>query len=158
MVQVRASMHGAVSIVNAIATGKGATLGISLGVDALVEATPGRGIIFENKESNLSARLIRSVIETSVPRAEIEKNKIRITVNTQIPSGYGLKSSSAISSVISLACAKIFKPKATDIDILRDGVLASIKSKVSITGALDDACGCYFGGFAVTDNTNIKII
>ena len=158
MVQVRASTHGAVSIVNAIATGKGATLGISLGVDALVEATPGRGIIFENKESNLSARLIRSVIETSVPRAEIEKNKIRITVNTQIPSGYGLKSSSAISSVISLACAKIFKPKATDMEILRDGVLASIKSKVSITGAFDDACGCYFGGFAVTDNTNIKII
>ncbi|MDE1828758.1 MAG: shikimate kinase [Thaumarchaeota archaeon] len=158
MVQVRASMHGAVSIVNAIATGRGATLGISLPIEALVEAVPGRGIIFDNRESNLSARLIRSVIETSVTRQDLEKNKIRISVNTQIPSGYGLKSSSAISSVISLACAKIFKPKATDIDILRDGVTASIKSKVSITGAFDDACGCYFGGFVVTDNTNIKII
>ena len=31
-------------------------------------------------------------------------------------------------------------------------------SKVSITGAFDDACACYFGGFVVTDNTNIKII
>ncbi|MDE1763498.1 MAG: shikimate kinase [Thaumarchaeota archaeon] len=158
MVRVRSSMHGAVSIVNAIATGRGATLGISLGIEAVIEAVPGRGIIFENKESNLSARLIRAVIETSVPRQELEKNKLRITVNTEIPSGYGLKSSSAISSVISLACAKIFKPKATDNEILRDGVQASIKSKVSITGAFDDACGCYFGGFAVTDNTNIKII
>ncbi|MDE1726414.1 MAG: shikimate kinase [Thaumarchaeota archaeon] len=158
MVQVRASMHGAISIVNAIATGKGATLGISLGIDALINTEPGRGIVFENRESNLSARLIRSVIETSVPKSELEKNKLTISVNTEIPSGYGLKSSSAISSVISLACAKIFKPKATDVEILRDGVHASVQSKVSITGAFDDACGCYFGGFAVTDNTNIKIV
>ncbi|MGI0046968.1 MAG: shikimate kinase [Nitrosotalea sp.] len=158
MVQVRAKMHGAVSIVNAIATGKGATLGISLEIEALIEVVPGKGIIFDNKESSLSSRLIRNVVETSVPKSELEKNKMRISVNTQIPSGYGLKSSSAISSVISLACAKIFKPKATDIEILRDGVHASIQSKVSITGALDDACGCYFGGFVVTDNTNIKII
>jgi shikimate kinase len=158
MNQVKASMHGAVSIVNAIATGKGATLGISLGIEATVQTQPGRGIIFENKESNLSSRLIRNVVETSVPKPELEKNKITIFVKSEIPSGYGLKSSSAISSVISLACAKLFRPKATDLEILRDGVHASIKSKVSITGAFDDACACYFGGFVVTDNSNIKII
>lgn len=158
MVQVRATMHGAVSIVNAIATSKGATLGISLGIEALLELEQGRGLVFENRESSLSSRLIRKVIETSVPRSELEKNKIRISVNTDIPSGYGLKSSSAISSTISLACAKLFKPKSTDIEILKDGVNASIRSKVSITGAFDDACGCYFGGFVVTDNKNIRII
>ncbi|SHO47914.1 Shikimate kinase [Nitrosotalea sinensis] len=151
-------MHGAVSIVNAIATGKGATLGISLGIEAVVETQPGKGIVFENKESTLSSRLIRNVVETSVPKTELEKNKITIFVKSEIPSGYGLKSSSAISSIVSLACAKLFKPKATDLEILRDGVSASIKSKVSITGAFDDACACYFGGFVVTDNSNIKII
>jgi shikimate kinase len=158
MNKVKASMHGAVSIVNAIATGKGATLGISLGIEAVVETQPGKGIVFENKESNLSSRLIRNVVETSVPKTELEKNKITIFVKSEIPSGYGLKSSSAISSIVSLACAKLFKPKATDLEILRDGVSASIKSKVSITGAFDDACACYFGGFVVTDNSNIKII
>ena len=158
MRKVKASMHGAVSIVNAIATGKGSTLGISLGIEAIVETEPGRGIIFENRESNLSSRLIRKVVETSVPKSELEKNKIVISVKSEIPSGYGLKSSSAISSVISLACAKLFKPKATDLEILKDGVYASIESKVSITGAFDDACACYFGGFIVTDNSNIKII
>jgi shikimate kinase len=151
-------MHGAVSIVNAIATGKGATLGISLGIEATMGTEPGKGILFENKELNLSARLIRTVVETAVPRQELERNRLRISVKTEIPSGYGLKSSSAISSVISLACAKIFKPKATDLDILKDGIRASIQSKVSITGAFDDACACYFGGFVVTDNTNIRII
>ncbi|CUR51307.1 Shikimate kinase [Nitrosotalea devaniterrae] len=158
MSTIKASMHGAVSIVNAIATGKGATLGISLGIEATIETQPGRGIIFENKESNLSSRLIRNVVEMSVPKPELEKNKITIFVKSEIPSGYGLKSSSAISSVISLACAKLFRPKSTDLEILRDGVHASIKSKVSITGAFDDACACYFGGFVVTDNSNIKII
>lgn len=158
MAQVRASMHGAVSIVNAIATGKGATLGISLGIEATIDTESGKGIIFENRESSLSSRLIRAVVETSIPKSELEKNRLRISVKTEIPAGYGLKSSSAISSVISLACAKLFKPKATDIEILRDGVQASIQSKVSITGAFDDACGCYFGGFVVTDNTDIKII
>ena len=102
--------------------------------------------------------MIRNVVETSVPKSELEKNKITIFVKSEIPSGYGLKSSSAISSVISLACARIFRPKASDLDILRDGVHASIKSKVSITGAFDDACACYFGGFVVTDNSSIKII
>lgn len=158
MTIVRANMHGAVSIVNAIATGRGATLGISLGIEATIQTEPGKGIFFDNRESNLSARLIRAVIETVVSRQELEQNKIRISVKTEIPSGYGLKSSSAISSVISLACAKLFKPKATDLDILKNGVHASIQSRVSITGAFDDACACYFGGFAVTDNTNIKII
>ena len=37
MRKAKANMHGAVSIVNAIATGKGSTLGISLGIEAVVE-------------------------------------------------------------------------------------------------------------------------
>ena len=158
MSATKAIMHGAVSIVNAIATGKGATLGISLNVEANIQAIPGTGIFFENKESSLSSRLIKAVIEKAVPKTDLEKNKIRILVKSEIPSGYGLKSSSAISSVISLACAKLFRPKVTDLEVLRYGVESSIQTKVSITGAFDDACACYFGGFVVTDNTNLRIV
>jgi len=158
MPTAKANMHGAVSIVNAIATGRGATLGISLNVEANIEATPGIGIFFESEESSLSSRLIRAVIEKAVPKSDLERNKITVLVKSEVPSGYGLKSSSAISSVVSLACAKIFKPKITDLEILRYGVEASIQTKVSITGAFDDACACYFGGFVVTDNTNLKIV
>ncbi len=154
----KAVMHGAVSIVNAIATGKGATLGISLNVESTIEATQGSGIVFENKESSLSSRLIKSVIEKAVPKTDLEKSKLRISLKSEIPSGYGLKSSSAISSAISLACAKLFKPQINDFEVLRHGVEASIESKVSITGAFDDACACYFGGFVVTDNHNLKIV
>jgi len=158
MSATKAVMHGAVSIVNAIATGKGATLGISLNVEANVDATPGTGIFFENRESSLSSRLISAVIEKAVPKTDLEKNKIRILIKSEIPAGYGLKSSSAISSVVSLACAKMFRPKVTDLEVLKYGVEASIQTKVSITGAFDDACACYFGGFVVTDNTNLRIV
>jgi len=158
MPKVRAVMHGAVSIVNAIATGKGATLGISLQVEAIIEATAGTGIFYENKESSRSSRLIKSVIEKAVPKNDLQNSKLTISLKSEIPSGYGLKSSSAISSIVSLACAKLFKPQINDLEVLRHGVEASIESKVSITGAFDDACGCYFGGFVVTDNYNQKIV
>ena len=45
-----------------------------------------------------------------------------------------------------------------DFEILSSGVDASIETKVSLTGAYDDACACYYGGFVVTDNYKRKII
>ena len=152
MAKVKATIHGAVSLVSAIANKKGATLGISLKVEAIIETSEGKGITIQSQNKSLSSRLINKTIEKIVSKKELEKNKITITLTSEIPTGYGLKSSSAISSVVALACAKIFKPKLTDQQILLAGVDASIESKVSITGAYDDACSCYYGGFNVTDN------
>ena len=152
MAKVKATIHGAVSLVSAIANKKGATLGISLKVEAIIETSEGKGITIQSENKSLSSRLINKTIEKIVSKKDLEKNKITITLTSEIPTGYGLKSSSAISSVVALACAKIFKPKLTDQQILLAGVEASIESKVSITGAYDDACSCYYGGFNVTDN------
>ena len=152
MAKAKATIHGAVSIVSAIANKKGATLGISLKVEATVETSEGKGIVIQSKNKNLSSRLINKTIEKIISKKDLEKNKMTITLTSEIPTGYGLKSSSAISTAVALACAKIFKPKLTDQQILLAGVDASIESKVSITGAYDDACSCYYGGFNVTDN------
>jgi len=152
MAKVKATIHGAVSIVSAIANKKGATLGISLKVEAIVETSEGKGIVIQSENKSLSSRLINKTVEKIVSKKDLEKNKITITLTSEIPTGYGLKSSSAISSVVALACAKIFKPKLTDQQIILAGVEASIETKVSITGAYDDACSCYYGGFNVTDN------
>lgn len=158
MAKAKATIHGAISIVNAIANKKGATLGISLVVEATVETTSGKGIVIQSKNNTLSSRLINKTIEKIASQKDLENNKITITLESEIPTGYGLKSSSAISSAVALACAKIFKPNFTDQQILLAGVDASIESKVSITGAYDDACSCYFGGINVTDNEKKKII
>jgi shikimate kinase len=156
--QVKATVHGAVSIVNAIATGKGATLGIAAKVEATIKASEGHGIEIEVDNHNMSSRLINKVVEYTVPKKDLEKNKIQISLNSEIPTGYGLKSSSAISSVVSLACNKMFRSKFSDSQVLIPGVEASIATKVSITGAYDDACACYFGGTIVTDNYKRRII
>ena len=62
------------------------------------------------------------------------------------------------STAVAMASAKLFKPKMNDFEILSVGVDASIETKVSLTGAYDDACACYYGGFVVTDNYKKKII
>ena len=158
MAKARATVHGAVSLVNAIANQKGATLGIDLKVIAEIETSPGKGITIKSENKSLSSRLINKTIEKIVSKKDLEKNKIIITLDSEIPTGYGLKSSSAISSAVALVCAKIFKPKFTDQQILLAGVEASIETKVSITGAYDDACSCYYGGFNITDNAKRKRI
>ena len=158
MAKVKATVHGAISLVNAIANQKGATLGIELKVEAIVETSSGKGITIESNNKTLSSRLVNKTIEKIISKKDLEKNKVLVKLDSEIPTGYGLKSSSAISTAVALACAKIFKPKFTDQQILLAGVEASIESKVSITGAYDDACSCYYGGFNVTDNAKKRRI
>ena len=158
MSSAKATVHGAISIVNAIATGKGATLGISLKIETILETSSGKGIVIESDNQSLSSRLINRTIQKMVSKRELERTKLHVLLKSEIPTGYGLKSSSAISSSVALACAKLFKPKVDDHQVLLAGVNASIETKVSITGAYDDACACYYGGFVVTDNYKRKII
>jgi len=158
MTVVKATIHGAISIVNAIATGKGAALGISKKVNVEMETSHGNGIVIEIQNKPMKSRLINRVIQKIVPKSELSKTKLRISLDTEIPAGYGLKSSSAISTAVAMASAKLFKPQMNDIEILNVGVDASIETKVSLTGAYDDACACYYGGFVVTDNYKRKII
>lgn len=158
MSKVKATVHGAISIVNAIATGKGATLGISPKVEVIMESMPGSGISIKSDSQSLSSRLITRTIEKIVSKKQLSETKLNLLLNSEIPTGYGLKSSSAISSAVALAAAKLFEQKIDDSKILLAGVNASIETKVSITGAYDDACACYYGGFIVTDNYKRKII
>lgn len=158
MTRVRATVHGAISIVNAIATGKGATLGIDPRVEVTMESSDGSGIFLESDSKNPSSRLITKTIEKIVSKKQLSDTKLKLILNSEIPTGYGLKSSSAISSAVALAAAKLFKQKIDDSKILLAGVDASIETKVSLTGAYDDACACYYGGFVVTDNYKRRIV
>ena len=158
MTIVKATIHGAISIVNAIATGKGAALGISKKVDVEMETSHGNGLVIEIQNKPMKSRLISRVIQKIVPKNELSKTKLKISLNSEIPTGYGLKSSSAISTAVAMASAELFKIQMNDIEILNVGVDASIETKVSLTGAYDDACACYYGGFVVTDNYKKKLV
>jgi shikimate kinase len=153
--KVRSNIHGAVSIVNAIATGKGCALGISLKVTAEVEQSSGSGISFlTGKKDDL---LINNIIRNTLPQKIIDNYKISVKVDSDIPIGFGLKSSSAVSNAVALACSRI-AGEVDDFAVLDAAVRASLDAKVTITGAYDDATACYFGGFVVTDNYARKLL
>ena len=151
-------MHGAVSIVNAIATGNGSSLGISLRVNAEVELARGHGVRFLTGKND--DRLVNNIIRNTLPKEMIESNVITIKVKSEIPIGFGLKSSSAVSNAVALACSGLAKEEeeVDDYAVLDAAVRASLDAKVSITGAYDDATACYFGGFTVTDNYSRRLI
>jgi shikimate kinase len=155
--KARAIVHGAISIVNAIATGKGSALGISLKVTAEVELQKGHGLRFITGRN--SDRLIKNIIQKTIPKQIIETNMISIRVDSEIPIGYGLKSSSAVSNAVALACSQIEREEnINDYAILEAAACSSLEAKVSLTGAYDDATACYFGGFTVTDNYSRRLI
>lgn len=155
--KARAIVHGAVSIVNAIATGMGSALGISLKVTAEAQIQTGHGIKFTAGKNG--DRLIKNIIQKTIPKEIIDGNMISINVESQIPLEYGLKSSSAVSNAVALACSRIAKEaEIDDYGILDVSTGSSLEAKVSMTGAYDDATACYFGGFTVTDNYSRRLI
>ena len=155
--KARAIVHGAVSIVNAIATGMGSALGISLKVTAEAQIQTGHGIKFTAGRNG--DRLIKNIIQKTIPKEIIDGNMISISVDSEIPLGYGLKSSSAVSNAVALACSRMAKEaEIDDYGILDVSTRSSLEAKVSMTGAYDDASACYFGGFTVTDNYSRRLI
>ena len=78
MVIVKSVVHGAVSLVNAIATGSGAAVGIDTFVKTTLEVKEGTGIYITSDNKTISSRLINKVIQNSVPKKQLEKNKIRV--------------------------------------------------------------------------------
>ena len=158
MTQVVAKVYGAVSIVNAIAIGRGSTLGIDTFVETTLRKREGNGIHITSENKTISSRLINRLIENMIPKKILDNTKLELDFKSNIPTGYGLKSSSAISSAVILSCAKAFGKTMSDEEVLKLGAKTSIQTKVSITGAYDDACACHFGGFNVTDNLKMKLL
>jgi shikimate kinase len=155
--KTEAIVHGAISIVNAMATGKGSALGISLKVRAEVELQKGHGLRFMTGRNG--DKLIKNIIQKTIPKQIIESNMIIIKVDSEIPIGYGLKSSSAVSNAVALACSQIEREEdINDYAIIDVAARSSLEAKVSFTGAYDDATACYFGGFTVTDNYSRRLI
>lgn len=153
--------HGAVTIVNAMATGKGAALGVKLWTRAKVTLTNqpgqfrGRNLSDPDEDTNL--------IETAAHHAFRKLNADKhfgalVETYSNIPVAVGLKSSSAASNAVALASLKVLGRKASDIQTVKLGVEASLQAGVTLTGAYDDACACYFGGLVITDNTHRRIL
>ena len=66
----------------------------------------GKGIHITSENKTISSRLINKLIENMIPKKILDNTKLEIDFKSNIPTGYGLKGSSAISSAVVLSCAK----------------------------------------------------
>ena len=153
--------HGAATIVNAIALGKGAAFGVDLWTRAEVNLTDEPGVIraeivSDPKESTL---LIEKTAARVLQRFSLEKSfGVKIKTLSNIPVARGLKSSSAAANATALATTAALGKTLDDLEIVKIGVKAAFDAKVTVTGAFDDACASYFGGTVITDNLKREII
>ncbi|MCW4034114.1 MAG: shikimate kinase, partial [Candidatus Bathyarchaeota archaeon] len=153
--------HGAATIINAIATGKGAAVGVDLWTKATVTLTDEPNVVETKILSDQSENpvLAQKTVEQVLCHFKVD-NQFGAKVETQsnIPIARGLKSSSAAANAIALATTAALERSLDDVDLVKLGVQGALDAKVSITGAFDDACASYFGGVVVTDNFERKIL
>lgn len=154
----KAACKGAATIVNAIATGRGAAFGITLEVNAIVELEKGPGDISlrgSDEGAGLVAGCVRAAAARAIGTPEVNGE---VHIASEIPISRGLKSSSAVSNAVVLATTRALGADLPDMDIVLAGIEESIKAGVTVTGAFDDASACFFGGAVVTDNRNFMIL
>ena len=160
--KAKAMTFGAISIVNAIASGRGATASVRLTTEAEVEieGSPGDWEVLVNgkrSESPLALETVRRAIKSA--GKDPGQFSGRVQTSSDVPIGVGLKTSSAASASIAIAVYAALGNKAFDPKkVLNCSVEASLASGASVTGALDDAAGCVLGGLNMTDNLARKVI
>jgi len=152
----KALAFGAGTVVNAIATGLGAAFGLALWTKAEVTLL-NEPDLFEGKilnDPSENTALMLTTVRHILNRFGLgQEYGARIITDSNIPISRGLKSSSVAANAVALATVAALKEDLDDLDIIGLGVDASLEAKVTITGAFDDACASYFGGFVVTNNS-----
>ena len=153
--------HGAATIVNAIALGKGAAFGVDLWTKTEVKLTNEPNVIeveitSDPKENTL---LVEKTVARVLQRFNLEKAfGAKVKTSSNIPVARGLKSSSVVANATALATTAALGKKLDDLEVIRIGVDAAFDAKVTVTGAFDDACASYFGGTIITDNLRREIL
>ena len=153
---------GAISVVNAIACGKGTTLAVKLPTRAKVVIDERRG----RWRTSLNGRKTRSpLMVESVRRAirvlgrDPSGYSGAIEVSVSAPLGVGLKTSSSSSVAAVLATFSAFgRNSFEERDVLGCSTSASLVAGVSVTGALDDAASCLLGGVNFADNSKGRLL
>jgi shikimate kinase len=161
---------GAGTIINAIATYKGAAFGIDLWTYAEVELGADlHGVAGEIEVGGVRAehadtRLIERCVELVLKRFELPVGA-HVTTRSEIPIASGLKSSSAAANAAVAAALDALGLGSTEtraqigaLEAIRIGVDAALEVGVSITGAFDDACASALGGIVVTDNVRRELL
>ncbi|HII54427.1 shikimate kinase [Candidatus Micrarchaeota archaeon CG08_land_8_20_14_0_20_49_17] len=156
--------YGAGTVINAMATSQGCAFGIDLYTKLKLKTRQGEFKVKYTARSpagkalKVPDTLIRAGILEFFTSQGIEPfYSFDVSVETNIPPAKGLKSSSSTSLALMEALNGLTR-SLPEYDVLNLSVLASKAAGVTMTGAYDDACACYLGGFNVTDNNENRLV
>jgi shikimate kinase len=151
----------AITVVNALGTGIGCAIGIDLRARAEVTLHPK-----ERRESaprvtpeRSRTALVQASLKAGLARFHGESSETAtLTLSSEIPVAKGLKSSSAVSTAVLLAVARAsgHEPAAEEVAHLSAEVSRS--TRVSATGAFDDALAGLLPGIVLTDNASDRLL
>jgi shikimate kinase len=150
---------GAGTVINAIATLKGAAFGIDLKTRSEVELSGGGGPVTGMVSGNPGAdtTLIELAVQKTLEHFGLSLEGTVVT-ESEIPVASGLKSSSAAANATVVATLDAVGETMEPLDIVKLGVEAALEAGVTVTGAFDDACASFFGGIVVTDNSTNTLL
>jgi shikimate kinase len=156
-----AEAHAAVTIVNALPTGIGCAIGISIPVTASVALepleghAPGRVEIDPPSDTPLVREALREAIGRAAPGSSWNGS---VQVDSGIPASRGLKSSSAVAAAVVGATLRALGRSADPVELARISARVGRNVGLSATGAFDDALAGLTSGFVITDNREEVIL
>lgn len=151
--------HGAVTLINAMPCGIGATAGIRLFTEAAFTAGgTGKHVTIGSDPGECPDMARICVGETYQFLGLPEPAGWELTTESNIPVSRGLKSSSSACNAIIQAVLAEEGRTLDELELIRLGVRCARQAKVTVTGSFDDACGCQLGGIVVTDNRRDEVL
>lgn len=160
--RAEATTHSAISVVNAIPTGRGVAIGIDIPCRVIVGIRKGSGSKIKIETDTRDPHdLVATCVKYTMNKLRIKLPKsssIVVSVKSKIPTAVGLKSSSAVSVAVVKAVQKLYSSKLDLWSILKISSTASKDTRASLTGAYDDASASLLGGMVFTDNRQFKLL
>ncbi len=148
---------GAVTIVNALPTGFGCAVAVSLPVRADLELrrTAESGTDRVQIDRAADSALVRETLHAGLSRfAQGEGFSGELRLTSHVPVGRGLKSSSAVSVAVLAAVADALSQDRSAVELARLASEVAQEIGLSATGAFDDCLASLQGGLVLTDNSS----
>jgi shikimate kinase len=156
----RASAPAAGTVLNALATHRGAAFAIDAETTATVERREEGFTGAVAGAPDADTRLIERCVALVFERAGADGGA-HVRTESEVPMAAGLKSSSAAANAAVLAAMDALDREVDDEgreDAARLGVRAARETGVTVTGAYDDASASMLGGLTVTDNDADEVL
>lgn len=150
--------HGAITVVNAIPTGRGAAVGVDLWTEAEVtlDERPGEVTLETDVEADVEPGLVEACVEVVAEHVGTELSGV-VQTRSEIPIARGLKSSSVTANAVVIAALDALEHPPDQGTVLKLSLAAARRAGVTVTGALDDAAASLLGGLVVTDNRRDEV-